>query len=317
MRADLDNGYTRIANEMLEALARLDLSGREFRIAITVMRKTYGFQKKADWIAREQLAEITGISKENISRIVNDLVAQKIIVKEGSGYIKKLGMNTQISEWFPKQQNVESDTKHNVESDTASVGNQHFVDANKMSELTVKNVEIDSSSVESDTKDVGKRHPQKKKETITKENTKERIVHPKPLFEKQETEIDLKSDRPVNPFPKLRSLDGIDFSIWQTLPTESTMMQWLKVRKGKGAVMTQLAMDATWRQIERAAEYCDLNAEDCLQYACVKNWGGFVWEYVLNEIKARGTLTGADTLGPGYLIMQMIASTSHLREIPA
>jgi phage replication O-like protein O len=174
MQADLDNGYTRIANEILEALACLDLSGREFRVAITIMRKTYGFQKKLDWIAREQLAEITGISKENCSRIVGDLCDRKIILKEGNGYTKKLGINTKISEWFSVQENVNSNTKQNVESDTTDLPKQHSVESDIVLNPTLNNVESDTARVESDTRDPQKRQPQKK-ENNTKEISKERF----------------------------------------------------------------------------------------------------------------------------------------------
>ena len=109
MQADLDNGYTRIANEILEALARLDLSGREFRVVNAIMRKTYGFQKRVDWISLDQLVELTGIAKENVSRVVTALCNRKIILKEGGGYTKKLGMNTKLNDWFHVEQIVEND----------------------------------------------------------------------------------------------------------------------------------------------------------------------------------------------------------------
>jgi phage replication O-like protein O len=44
--ADLDNGYTRIANEILEAMAKIKLSPTQYRILFVVWRYTYGFQRK-------------------------------------------------------------------------------------------------------------------------------------------------------------------------------------------------------------------------------------------------------------------------------
>jgi phage replication O-like protein O len=59
--ADLDDGFTRIANELLEAVMRAGLSQHQLLVFMAVMRKTYGFNKKSDWVSNEQLSELTGI----------------------------------------------------------------------------------------------------------------------------------------------------------------------------------------------------------------------------------------------------------------
>lgn len=168
-QADLDNGYTRIANEILDALALLDLSGREFRVLNAIIRRTYGFQKKVDWIALSQLVEMTGIAKENVSRILGGLQSKGIIIREGEGYTKKVGINTKLSEWCK--------VKTVVKSDNGDVAKRQNVDADKLSETTTPIVESDKTIVEIDNNHVGFRQPQKKKESITKESiTKERYV---------------------------------------------------------------------------------------------------------------------------------------------
>jgi hypothetical protein len=47
----LENGYTQIANELIEALARFNLSPYESRLLWYIARKTYGYQKKTDAIS--------------------------------------------------------------------------------------------------------------------------------------------------------------------------------------------------------------------------------------------------------------------------
>ena len=49
--ADLDDGYTRIANELLEAVMLAGLTQHQLLVFLAVMRKTYGFNKKLDWVA--------------------------------------------------------------------------------------------------------------------------------------------------------------------------------------------------------------------------------------------------------------------------
>lgn len=48
--ADIDDGYTRIANELLEAVMAADLTARQLKVVLAVIRKTYGFGKKFDRI---------------------------------------------------------------------------------------------------------------------------------------------------------------------------------------------------------------------------------------------------------------------------
>ncbi|HBN0434451.1 TPA: replication protein, partial [Escherichia coli] len=59
--ADLDDGYTRIANELLEAVMLAGLTQHQLLVFLAVMRKTYGFNKRLDWVSNEQLSELTGI----------------------------------------------------------------------------------------------------------------------------------------------------------------------------------------------------------------------------------------------------------------
>lgn len=48
--ADIDDGYTRFANELLEAIASADLTARQLKVMLAYVRKTYGFNKKTDRI---------------------------------------------------------------------------------------------------------------------------------------------------------------------------------------------------------------------------------------------------------------------------
>ena len=43
----LENGYTRIANEILEAMAKVKLSPTQYRVLFVVWRYTYGFSRKS------------------------------------------------------------------------------------------------------------------------------------------------------------------------------------------------------------------------------------------------------------------------------
>jgi phage replication O-like protein O len=98
VKADIDNGYYRVANEIGLALCKAHLNDSEGRILHTVMLKTFGWNKSLDWICYDQISELTGISVDNISKIKKRLVARNILIVEG----KKTGVNPVVSEWVFK-----------------------------------------------------------------------------------------------------------------------------------------------------------------------------------------------------------------------
>lgn len=81
--ADLDDGYTRIANELLEAVMLAGLTQHQLLVFLAVMRKTYGFNKKLDWVSNEQLSELTGILPHKCSAAKSVLVKRGILIQSG------------------------------------------------------------------------------------------------------------------------------------------------------------------------------------------------------------------------------------------
>ena len=75
------NGYTRIANEITEALASAKLLGAEYQVILVVLRKTYGFNKKEDRISLTQFERFTGLSRPTVVKSIKTLVARNILVK--------------------------------------------------------------------------------------------------------------------------------------------------------------------------------------------------------------------------------------------
>ena len=74
-----ENGFTKIANEILEALIRTSLSGQELKIALLVIRKTYGFSKKVDFISLTQMAKALACSKIRCAQVVKNLETMKVL----------------------------------------------------------------------------------------------------------------------------------------------------------------------------------------------------------------------------------------------
>lgn len=93
--ADLDDGFTRIANELLEAVMHAGLSQHQLLVFMAVMRKTYGFNKKSDWVSNEQISELTGILPHKCSAAKSVLVKRGIFIQSG----RNIGINNVVSEW--------------------------------------------------------------------------------------------------------------------------------------------------------------------------------------------------------------------------
>ncbi|WP_429499141.1 replication protein [Robbsia andropogonis] len=95
----VQDGYTRIANELLEAMLSAGLTSRQWTVLMAVIRKTYGFNKKADDIALRQLSEMTGIAKAHVSVTLRELVERNIVVRVPGKFAHELSINKRYVEW--------------------------------------------------------------------------------------------------------------------------------------------------------------------------------------------------------------------------
>lgn len=97
-RAQLEDGYAKLANSLLEKLAATVLSVNETKVIFCVIRKTYGFHKKSDRIPLSQIALMTELQKSNVSRTLKSLILRKIVIVSDNA----IGMNTCTKEWVKK-----------------------------------------------------------------------------------------------------------------------------------------------------------------------------------------------------------------------
>lgn len=99
----LEDGYVRIANEILEALFKFNLTGTELKVILFILRKTYGWQKKEDEISLSQFCESLNFSKPAICMALKQLQLVKIILLVSRGNSKKASnvysFNKNHTEW--------------------------------------------------------------------------------------------------------------------------------------------------------------------------------------------------------------------------
>ncbi len=99
----VEEGYTRIANELLQALSAVRFAGQEYQIILAVARLTYGFQKKADSISHGQISKMIGIPRVKVARLVSTLISKKVLGVTNNGDRKPLTLwiNKHYDEWKP------------------------------------------------------------------------------------------------------------------------------------------------------------------------------------------------------------------------
>lgn len=101
-KVSVDDGYTQIPNELLEAILGADLTSSEIKLILFVYRKTVGWHKEIDWICDEQIAEGCSFrDHKEANRVKNNLINREILIKQG----RKIGLNLLVSLWRDKIQN--------------------------------------------------------------------------------------------------------------------------------------------------------------------------------------------------------------------
>ena len=101
----LENGYLRIANELLEQFIIYGLSSRQWSVVMAIARMTYGYNKKSDALSGWQISKMTGIDRSHISKTINELVTLNIINKHEDGrishgiFVNELSINKNYELW--------------------------------------------------------------------------------------------------------------------------------------------------------------------------------------------------------------------------
>ena len=95
-----ENGYTAIANEILERLYAIPLSGSEYKIILCILRKTYGWRKKSDRISLSQLVTETKLSRKQVCESINKLVTKRLLFKLKTSQINEYYFNKDYEMWL-------------------------------------------------------------------------------------------------------------------------------------------------------------------------------------------------------------------------
>ena len=99
----LEDGYLKIVLSVVEALARTQLSGYEWRVLLFLLRKTYGWNKRSDIISLSQFTDGTRLDRRHVARTIRHLVEKRMITIDsanlGTSKMSTYTFNKHFGEW--------------------------------------------------------------------------------------------------------------------------------------------------------------------------------------------------------------------------
>ncbi len=121
-----ENGYTPIANELLEAIYGAQLNATQLKIILQVCRFTYGFSRKEHHLSLNFIAKGTNVHKNQVSRELSRLIERKILLEIAPATFsksRKLSLNKNYDSWLSTEtvtvtENVNPTVTENVNQES-------------------------------------------------------------------------------------------------------------------------------------------------------------------------------------------------------
>lgn len=92
---DLKDGYTRIANELLEAIYQRKFTGQEYSVLMVIMRFSYGFNRKYAPLTLKDFKKEVGIDRGHSCEIITALRKKGVVKRTVEG----LGIRKDYRSW--------------------------------------------------------------------------------------------------------------------------------------------------------------------------------------------------------------------------
>lgn len=199
-----ENGYIAIANEIVDALCKSMPGYTEGQIIFSVIRKTYGWNKKEDQISISQIQSMTKKSRRMVIYALQNLEAKKFIhiQRNGLNQVNTISFNKNWEEWVVQEKRgvvQEIDTKY-----TQLVDKQKVKYKERGSARIGRSARIGKKVVQELVKDVPFLAPTTT--NITKDNTTDILLSCKPcrtvnntIYKEPTIYLNEKASRSFNP----------------------------------------------------------------------------------------------------------------------
>jgi phage replication O-like protein O len=98
-KPEIDDGHTKIANELLDIIISTDFTKRQYKILLFIIRKTYGWNKPDDDIARSLISDATGLKNSHITTTIQELLSMNVLIISNGKSAKNYRLNKYYDTW--------------------------------------------------------------------------------------------------------------------------------------------------------------------------------------------------------------------------
>lgn len=115
--------FTRISNELMEAIPMFKFNGTQLRILLVVLRYTYGFQRKSHELSLSFISNSTGVHKQQIKRELDRLIQTKVLIEKSEPTFNRsrvIEFNKNYDEWLISRQSAKTLTVNKKDYHTVS-----------------------------------------------------------------------------------------------------------------------------------------------------------------------------------------------------
>lgn len=209
--ADTDDGFMRVANELTDSILKADLTIRQMKIMLAIMRKTYGFNKSLDRITNTQIAAMTGIHHTHVCSAKRLLINRGLLVSNGS----KIGINKHISQW-DKEISQDSESLAEAANQTlANLANTHSPKQLNTKDNIQKTKDITNTPVVPTAKKASK--PEAKSTQLPKD------FSPSEKHQEMAKELGINLEREFTKFVDYNLAKGNKYKVW-----DAALNNWLR-----------------------------------------------------------------------------------------
>lgn len=310
-----EDGFTAIANEIMDALCHIRIPGEERQVLDCVLRKTYGWNKCEDAIALTQFTEMTGLKKPTVCRAINRLLSKKIIaviIEKDNGMGKVYRFNKNYNGWLPLSKKITkgnglreligrksiNEIKNEIITRDYNICQMCGYDGNIANERLLVH-HIDFNQGNNNPKNLitvckschGKSH-----NIIEKDNLSKKIIE---IYKKDNPSLSLLSTTKDTTTKDNKTSTVFIFPEW--LP-QNTFLEYLTMRKTIKRPLSKESYSRFFKSLRKLCDESHGSPEEILNQSIVNSWQGiFALKTGGNNGNKRGNSDGGHRVPPEYI----------------
>lgn len=133
-----EDGFTRIANELLEAMCKTNFNQSETKIILFIIRKTWGFRLKEAIFKPGEISKGTGLDRQSVYKITMRLKRRKIVKVVYLDYGAKISINKHYDKWVDVVSLDYGNSVVNLDYGRSQFRLQHLIKENLKKDLSAR-----------------------------------------------------------------------------------------------------------------------------------------------------------------------------------